>query len=102
MSGMDEDREEPPDGSRGSGTGWGVDWKGIGEYAVIGLVFPLAMVVGYLLGRWIGGLVGYPMAGAVAGLVLGIVAAFYNLYELVRRLDTEDRERGGGSGPPRA
>ncbi|MFW6012183.1 MAG: AtpZ/AtpI family protein [bacterium] len=99
---MGEDREEPSGGSRGSGTGWGVDWKGIGEYAIIGLVFPLAMLVGYLLGRWVGGYFGYERAGAAVGLLLGIVAAFYNLYEVVRRLDARDRERGGGSGPPRA
>lgn len=102
MTGMKEDREEPPEGSRGSGSGWGVDWKGIGEYAIIGLVFPLAMLVGYLLGRWVGGLLGHELAGAAVGLLLGIVAAFYNLYEVVRRLDAKDRERGGGSGSPRA
>jgi len=93
MSGDDDPHDlEEASGSAGGGT----DWRAIGQYSVIGFVFPLAMVVGFLAGRWIGGWLGYPGAGSGVGLVVGIGAAFYNLYGVVRRMD---REEGGGKPP---
>jgi len=86
----DDGTDERP--AKGSG---GVEWRSVGQYSVIGFVFPLAMVIGFLAGKWIGGWLGHPGAGSGVGLVLGIVAAFYNLYELVRRMD-----KGEGGEPP--
>lgn len=79
---MTEDR-------KGSGS---VDWGGVGEYAVVGFVFPLALVVGFFVGRWVGTWLGGPTAGMAAGLLLGAAAAFWNLYSSLRRL--ERREAG--------
>lgn len=85
------------DDEENSGYGGGsIDWRSVGQYSVIGLVFPLALAIGFLAGKWVGGWLGHPGAGSGIGLVLGIVAAFYNLYGVVRRLD----RGGGGDGAP--
>lgn len=98
---MDDDPKDRPEAETGGSGGWGVDWRAIGQYAVIGFVFPLAMVIGFLAGRWIGGWFGHPGGGSAVGLLLGIFAAFYNVYEVVRRLNAEDAEGGGGEPPER-
>lgn len=71
----------------------------MGEYMVIGVVFPVALVGGFFVGRWIGALLGAATAGALVGLLLGTVAAFYNLYETLKRIErreaVEAREREG-------
>lgn len=73
-------------------SGGAVDWGSVGEYAVIGFVFPLTLMVGFFVGRWLGSLLGGPVVGMVAGVLLGAVAAFWNLYSTLRRL--ERREAG--------
>jgi hypothetical protein len=51
----------------------------------LAFLFPAAIVVGYLGGRWIGGQAGWPTAGAVVGIALGAVAGFWQLYVFLRR-----------------
>lgn len=65
----------------------------IGEYLTIAFVFPVALVLGFFAGRWVGGWLGGPTAGAITGLLLGTAAAFYNLWETLKRLDRRDAER---------
>ena len=48
-------------------------------------LFPAAVVVGYLAGRWLGAHAGAPTAGAVLGAVLGAAAGFWQLYAFLRR-----------------
>ena len=69
----------PPDGG-----GWG-SRKAL-EVLALAFVFPVTVYVGFAVGRWVGEQFGAPGTGGVAGLVVGAVAAFWELYEYVRRL----------------
>lgn len=73
------------------------EYRELAEYSIVGLVFPVALVVGYLLGRAVGSLFGAAALGGVIGGVFGLVAGFYNVYKAARRLDRRDRP--GGPGP---
>lgn len=57
-----------------------------------GILFPLSIVAGYLLGKWIGGGLGLGMAPAFVGAALGAAAGFWNLYRLLIGLE------GSGNG----
>ncbi len=83
------DREGEP-----TGDGWSSGLGTAAEYSVIGFVFPLALLIGFYLGRWVGTWLGGPVAGEVVGIVLGSVAAFYNLYASLRRIERREAERG--------
>jgi len=67
------------------------------RYAIVarasaaGILFPLSIVAGYLIGRWFGRALGWGEVPAFAGAALGAVAGFWNLYRLLRGLD----ESGG-------
>jgi len=56
-----------------------------GELTSLGMVFPIAIVLGYFLGRWIGGLVGHPKPGQWIGLALGIATGFLDSYKVATR-----------------
>lgn len=53
----------------------------------MGLLFPLAIVAGYLAGKWIGGWLGAGEAAALVGAGLGVAAAFVNLWRFLKRLE---------------
>jgi hypothetical protein len=57
----------------------------IAEGSAAGLLFLLAPVSGYFLGKWLGREIGLGLALAYAGAGLGLVAAFMNLLRLVSR-----------------
>lgn len=57
-----------------------------------GLVLPACTVAGFLGGRWLGRLFALGETGAYMGAALGVVAGFWNLMAMVRRID----RRGGG------
>ncbi len=59
----------------------------VAEASAAGLFFPVAIVAGYLLGKWVGGWVGWGEAPAFVGAGLGVAAAFWNLFEFLRRLE---------------
>jgi putative F0F1-ATPase subunit (Ca2+/Mg2+ transporter) len=69
------------------------------RYAVVarasaaGILFPLSIVAGYLLGKWIGRALGLGAWPAFLGAALGVAAGFWNLYRLLRGL--ENREDAG-------
>jgi hypothetical protein len=56
----------------------------------LGLAFPLCIVLGFFLGRWIGGWFAHPITGQWVGLIFGIVAAFRELYKVHLRLAKQD------------
>ena len=56
------------------------------EVLAIAFLFPAAVGVGYLGGRWLGGQWGHGSAGGFVGAVLGALAGFWQLYQFVRRL----------------
>lgn len=61
----------------------------------LGLVIPIAIVLGFFLGRWLGGLLGHPVVGQWVGLVWGIATAGWELYKMTVRANAAD-----GNGPP--
>lgn len=65
--------------------------NGVARASAAGVIFPLSIVAGYLLGKWLGGALGVGPWPAFAGAALGAVAGFWNLYRLLRGL-----EDGGG------
>jgi hypothetical protein len=61
----------------------------VAEASAAGLFFPVAIVAGYLLGKWAGGWLGWGEAPALLGAALGVVAAFANLYGFLRRSERQ-------------
>ena len=61
-----------------------------GDLMSLGFSFPLCIVLGFFLGRWIGGWLGHPATGQWAGLAWGIAAAFWELYKVNRRMARRD------------
>lgn len=69
---------------------WRMAARQLAIYAHVGLMFPVAIAIGFLAGylidRWLGTV---PWV-AVAGMALGVVAAIRNLLQAVAR-DTDSR-----------
>ena len=59
----------------------------------MGLFFPLAIVAGYLLGKWTGDWLSLGRAPAFVGAFLGVVAAFANLARFIRRMEQRGSDR---------
>ena len=94
MTSRPPDRD-PPDETRSTDPGWTSGMGTVAEYAVVGIVFPVALGLGFFLGRWVGSLLGGPMIGAAVGILLGTAAGFYNLWETLQRVARrEEREAG--------
>ena len=62
--------------------------------SVIGTVFPVSLVLGYLAGRWIGGWFEAARMGGLIGALLGIVAGFYNMFKMVSRFGSKPGDPG--------
>lgn len=62
----------------------------VAEASVAGLLFPVCLVAGYLLGKWIGTAFQAGLAPAYIGAALGAVAGFWNLYRLGRKMDSSE------------
>ena len=56
------------------------------DLSAVGLAFPIALLIGYFLGRTIGGWLGNAQLGSLVGALLGIAGGFYNLFKMVSRL----------------
>ena len=59
----------------------------VAEGSAVGIFFPVAIVAGYLTGKWLGRWLGLGEAAALAGAGLGVAAAFLNLWRFLRRLE---------------
>ena len=57
------------------------------EGSAVGIFFPVAIVAGYFVGKWIARAVGLPDGVALVGAGLGVAAAFLNLWRFLRRLE---------------
>ncbi len=53
----------------------------------MGIFFPVAIVAGYLVGKWVGRAFGLGEGAALPGAALGVAAAFLNLWRFLRRLE---------------
>ncbi|MDR3671701.1 MAG: AtpZ/AtpI family protein [Holophaga sp.] len=70
-----------------------------GDLMALGMVFPIAIALGFFLGRWLGGLLGHPKIGMGVGLVWGAASGFWELYKVTVRLNRMDGDgKGGGHG----
>lgn len=71
-----------------------------GDLMALGMVFPIAIVLGFLLGRAGGKYFGYPRTGIAVGLIWGVGAGFWELYKTTIRLNRmDDNDPGPGPGP---
>jgi hypothetical protein len=74
-----------------------------GDLMAMGLVFPIAIVLGFFIGRWAGGLVGHREGGQWIGLLWGIAAGFWELYKVTVRMNALDPPaQGDPPKPPKA
>jgi len=55
-------------------------WDAVYEAASLGLVFPVAIAVGFFLGRWLDGVLGSKPWLTIVLTAAGIIAAFVNLF----------------------
>jgi hypothetical protein len=58
-----------------------------GDLMSLGMVFPIAITLGFFIGRWAGGRLGHPKIGMALGLAWGAAAGFWELYKTTVRLD---------------
>jgi hypothetical protein len=73
-----------------------------GDLMALGMVFPIAIALGFFLGRWVGGKLGHPGIGMAVGLVWGVTTGFWELYKVTVRLNRMDdggKGKGGGDEP---
>ena len=68
-------------------------YSAVAEASAAGLFFPVAIVAGYWAGGRVGAWLGLGAIPAFVGATLGVVAAFFNLYRFLRRME----DRAGGS-----
>jgi len=59
------------------------------EGSAVGLFFPIAIVAGYFVGKWVGGWLHLGEWVALTGAGLGVVAAFVNLWRFLKRLEAK-------------
>ena len=70
-----------------------------GDLMGLGMVFPIAIVLGFFVGRGAGRLLGYPRVGIAVGLVWGVATGFWELYKVTVRLNRmDDAGKGDGKG----
>ncbi|HXC17244.1 MAG TPA: AtpZ/AtpI family protein [Holophagaceae bacterium] len=60
------------------------------DLLAVGMIFPIAIVVGLFAGRWIGGKFGHQDLGQWLGLAWGVAAGFWELYKTSQKLDRFD------------
>lgn len=63
-----------------------------GDLMAMGMVFPIAIVLGFFGGRWIGGWFGHPVPGQWIGLIYGIATGFWELYKVTQKLNRLDQQ----------
>jgi len=61
-----------------------------GDLISFGMVFPIAIVLGWYIGQWIGGMFGHPKPGRLIGLGFGIISGFWELFKVAKRLEKFD------------
>ena len=72
------------------------------DLSTVGLVFPVAMVLGFLAGRALGSLVDAAETGGLIGGAFGLVAGFYNVYRtavLLRQQSEASAEKEASEEP---
>ncbi len=62
-------------------------YQGFYEALTLGLMFPVAIGVGYVLGHWLDGLFGIKPWLTIIFTVFGVAAAFVNLFRTAAQSD---------------
>lgn len=86
-------RDQDPVGRSPGGGGSPTRYAIIARASAAGILFPVSIVVGYFLGKWVGRAFDIGEWPAFVGAALGVAAGFWNLYRLLRGLE----DRGDGS-----
>jgi len=60
----------------------------------LGLTFPACILAGYFLGKGADRLFGFAPYASYIGGVLGILAGFWNLFQIARKAESDDRGDG--------
>jgi Putative F0F1-ATPase subunit Ca2+/Mg2+ transporter len=68
-------------------------YAAVARASAAGLLFPLSIVAGFLLGKWVGRALGLGAWPAFLGAALGVGAGFWNLFRLLRGLEEPDAGR---------
>ena len=66
------------------------------RYSSLGIFFGVAIVLGYLGGRWLDGRLHTAPWLSMVGLFVGIIAGFRELYRLAKRGMNDEAGSGGG------
>ena len=64
-------------------------WDSLYEAASLGLAFPVAIALGFFLGRWLDGLFGTRPWLTIVLTAFGIAGAFVNLFRAASKNDGE-------------
>ena len=72
-----------------------------GDLMALGMVFPIAIALGFFLGSWVGRKLGFPRTGMLIGLLWGISAGFWELYKVTIRVNRAEGNGDGGEAPPK-
>lgn len=59
--------------------------------ALIPAILVLSPLVGWFLGKWVGGWIHFPRQGALVGVLLGFIAGVRETITLIRRINAEMR-----------
>lgn len=65
----------------------------VARASAAGILFPLSLVAGWFLGKWVGSALGLGLAPAYVGAVLGVAAGFWNLYRILRGMESGEDAR---------
>ena len=65
----------------------------VARASAAGILFPLSLVAGWFLGKWVGSALGLGVAPAYVGAVLGVGAGFWNLYRILRGMESGEDGR---------
>ena len=60
--------------------------------SVVGMVFPVSLLIGYFGGRWVGSWFEATRSGGLVGSLLGLAAGFYNVFKMVGDLGSSADE----------
>ncbi len=72
------------------------------DLLALGMVFPIAIVAGLFLGRWVGGKFGHAELGQWIGLAWGVAAGFWELFKTSQKLDRYDATSAKSKAAPRS
>jgi F0F1-type ATP synthase assembly protein I len=71
-------------------------WILASRFIGVGFFIGISIILGILLGRWVGSLLHTPLL-VIAGLLLGIFVAFWGVYRMLKPLLENDKNNRGNN-----